>query len=93
MTAAQPQGFSEEVPRKDSACSGTPRVVTPKQDHKPAIALLRHSSVAERYKWKHHVMLRKTQYNKYFLCLAESDLAIPEILNSSMYIYKIVKKS
>lgn len=49
------------VKEEHSACSGTPRVVTPKQDHKPTMALLRHSSLAEQYKWKHRVMLRKTQ--------------------------------
>lgn len=68
VRAAQLQGFSEEVLRKDfMRAPGTPRVVTPKQDHKPAMALLRDSPVAEQNKGKSHIMLRKTLCNKYFL--------------------------
>lgn len=50
-----------EVPQKNLMCD--PRTPTSKQDHKPAMALLRHSSVVEQYKWKHQVVLRKTQCN------------------------------
>lgn len=50
MCAAQLQGFSKEVPSKDFMCApATPRLVTPKQDHKAAVALLGHSTVAEQY--------------------------------------------
>lgn len=83
---AQLQGFAEEGQGRTWSVPPASRAVTPKQDHKVAVALLTTLLQSTTNK---NVMFCSTNI---FLFLVQSGLALLEILNSSTHVEKIDKK-